>query len=149
MNAVIFDCDGTLVDVTGIRHHVLGKKKNYHKFHEESVNCPPNLDVVAAAKAAHAAGLKVLIVMARQDRYMYHTLFWLSGPNVDVDFDGIYMRKTNDNRPDYVVKKEILDKIRQDGYNPIHAYDDNPAVVALWREEGIPVTVVEGFGFDE
>ena len=29
---VIFDLDGTLVDVTKVRHHVEGKKKNFDLF---------------------------------------------------------------------------------------------------------------------
>lgn len=145
--AKIYDMDGTLCDVRAIRHHVLGKKKNYHLFHTESVNCPGNMDVVEAAKADHKDGIAVLIVTAREETFGTHTAFWLGGQGVD--YDRMYMRKKGDYRPDYVVKKEILDQIRQDGYDVIHAYDDNPAVIQLWQEEGIPVTVVEGFGFED
>jgi hypothetical protein len=58
------------------------------------------------------------------------------------------MRRDGDFRPDGVVKLEILDMIKEDGYNVIHAWDDNPAVIEVWQSQGIPVTVVEGYGFD-
>jgi len=149
MDAVIVDMDGTAADVRTIRHHVTGAVHNFHKFYEESVNCPPNIEVIDAVKKAQSNGLKVLIVTARQDRYMYHTLFWLSGPEVDLSFDDIYMRKTNDNRPDHVVKREILERIYKDGYNPVHAWDDRPDIAAIWEEAGIPTTLVAGIGFED
>lgn len=146
-DAVILDMDGTLADVRSIRHHILGKDKNYHAFHRESVNCPPNADVVTAAVTAHEAGAALLIVTAREIVHAINTMFWLT-EHLPVPYTELYMRPKGDYRPDYVVKKEILALIRKDGYNVIHAYDDNPAVVQLWREERIPVTVVEGFGFE-
>lgn len=139
--------DGTLCDVRSIRHYVLGKERNYHKFHTESVNCPGNLDVVEAAQKDHADGRAVLIVTAREDTFSTHTTFWLGFQ--EVEYDRMYMRKRGDFRPDYEVKKDILDQIRKDGYNVVHAWDDNPNVIRLWQEEGIPVTIVEGFGFDD
>lgn len=147
MKAVIFDMDGTLCDVRSIRHYVMGKVRNYHKFHTESVNCPGNPAVIEAAKNAHESGFKVLIVTAREDTFGTHTAFWLNGQALH--YDEMYMRKRGDYRPDYVVKKEILDQIRADGYDVVHAWEDNPAVIKLWQEEGIDVTIVKGFGFDD
>ena len=48
------------------------------------------------------------------------------------------MRSTKDNRPDDIVKKELLDKMREEGYNPILVFDDRDSVVKMWRENGIP-----------
>ena len=146
-DAIILDMDGTLCDVRSIRHHVMGAKRNFHAFHTESVNCPANDEVVLAAKQAHVDGLAILVVTARSFEFAFHTMFWLSGQ--DVHYDELYMRRSRDYRPDYVVKKEILHMIQKDGYNVVHAWDDNPNVIEVWREAGIPVTIVEGFGFDE
>lgn len=147
MDAVIYDMDGTLCDVRGIRHHVMGKKKNFHKFHTESVNCPGNMDVVEAAKTDHRAGRKVLIVTARAAKYGTHTAFWLAAQGVE--YDAMYMRADGDYRQDSTVKHEILDQIKRDGYNVIRAYDDNPNVIQVWQQAGIETIVVEGFGFEE
>lgn len=141
-DAVIFDMDGTLCNVESIVHYVLpGPDRNFHRFHRESVNCPPNADVVEAAVEAHDQGLTILIVTARSFKYVWETMFWLTN-NLPVPYEQIYMRADGDFRPDGIVKREIFDKIKEDGHNVIHAWDDNPAVVDVWESLGIPVTVV-------
>lgn len=139
--AVIFDMDGTLCDVRGIRHLLDGPGR-FHAFHTASVDCPPNQWVVDAARTHHAAGRAVLIVTARAARYRHHTAWWLALHGVPSD--AMWMRGHNDYRPDYEVKRDILASIRR-RYRPVMAYDDNPAVLQLWREEGIPITVVPGW----
>jgi FMN phosphatase YigB (HAD superfamily) len=146
MDAEIFDCDGTLVDVRSIRHYVMTNPKNFHAFHRESVNCPPNVDVVEAARRTHSEGRAVLIVTARSFDFAMHTMFWLTMN--EVPYEQMYMRKINDYRPDYEVKREILDMIRADGYNPVKAYDDNPNVWDVWETAGIETVRVEGYGFE-
>ena len=140
--AVIFDMDGTLANVSGIRHYVAGRPKNFDKFHEESVNAPANPEVVKAAHEAKAAGHEVIVVTARDAKWRHHTAAWLGLNNVPSD--AMFMRKHKDQRPDYEVKSEIHDKIAQT-HDIVHAYDDNPNVVRLWREKGIPTTVVPGW----
>jgi hypothetical protein len=50
----------------------------------------------------------------------------------------LYLRKDGDFRPDDVVKKEIFNKIKEDGFTPQLAFDDRDQVVKMWREMGIP-----------
>ena len=64
-----------------------------------------------------------------------------------VPSDMLMMRNNDDNRKDYEVKKDMLNIIRQE-YNVIHAWDDNPAIIRLWTEEGIPCTIVDGWDYD-
>lgn len=139
--AAIFDVDGTLCDVRGIRH-LLDGPGSFHAFHRASVDCPPHPNVIEAARRERAAGRAVLIVTARQARYRNLTAMWLALHQVPSD--AMWMRGDGDFRPDFVVKREILRWIRA-LYRPVAAWDDNPAVVQLWREEGIPVTVVPGW----
>lgn len=143
--AVIFDMDGTLVDVSKIRHFVHPEReggRNFHAFHMESASSPPNTFVVQAAQQAHREGLGVLIVTARKARYRHVTAMWLALHHVPSD--ALYMRADGDDRPDFLAKEDILQRIRL-RWNPVHAWDDNPAVLALWRREGIPHTVVPGW----
>lgn len=134
--------DGTLCDVSSIRHLVQGKVKNFHAFHMESASCPPNLEVVQKAHDAKQAGRAVLIVTARTVEYRNVTAVWLALHGVPSD--ALYMRRSGDFRKDFLVKKDILSVIRKT-WNPVHAYDDNPAVVQLWESEGIPATVIPGW----
>jgi hypothetical protein len=144
-SAVIFDMDGTLANVSSIRHYLVPddkRRKNFDKFHAESVNVPPHSYVVNAARMAHMLGHAVLIVTARKHMWRNQTAWWLALNNVPSD--ALFMRANEDARKDYEVKKDILAMIRQ-AWNPIRAWDDNPRIVALWDEENIPCTIVPGW----
>lgn len=150
--AVIFDMDGTLADVSSIRHYL--KKydeskgrfvKHFHEFHSESVNVPPHSHVVNAAQMAKMLGHKVLVVTARRHMWRHHTAWWLAMHNVPSDM--LMMRGNDDHRPDYLAKKDMLDTISQ-AYNVIHAWDDNINIIRLWQENGIPTTIVPGWEDD-
>lgn len=143
MDAVIFDVDGTLCDVTEVRHHVRKRPRDFHLFHEESVNCPANPEVVAATRAARESGKAVVVVTARENRWMYHTLIWLKENGVEHDL--LLMRSANDFRPDREIKQEILSWLLRKGYNVVEAWDDNPSIISLWQEHGIKTNVVPGW----
>lgn len=147
--AVIFDMDGTLANVSSIRHWLerfdesKGRKiKNFDRFHEESVNVPAHSWVVNQAQVCHMLGVAVIIVTARKQRWARHTAMWLALNRVPSD--AMFMRGDNDSRPDYEVKSDILDAILRT-WNVIHAVDDNPNIIRLWNERGIPTTIVPGW----
>jgi phosphoglycolate phosphatase-like HAD superfamily hydrolase len=140
-DAVIVDMDGTLCDVHAIRHLIKGPG-GFDAFHYESVNCPANPWVSLAVRYLHAKNVAILVVTARTEKFRKLTSWWLA--DHDIPSDALEMRQNGDYRKDFVVKSEILQRLRQQ-YNIIRAYDDNPAVVDLWVSEGIPVTVVPGW----
>lgn len=141
---MVFDMDGTLVDVSGIRHLVEGgnKQRNFDAFHKESVNCPSIPWVLSAAIDAKALGYRVIQVTARSEKYRPHTSWWLA--DNFVPSDGLFMRPDGDYRPDYEVKRDILDHLVK-SYDIRQAYDDNPAIIGLWSEYNIACTVVPGW----
>lgn len=94
-------------------------------------------------KAARDAGQAVLVVTARRFRWQYHTIFWLAENGVE--YDELYMRPDDDHRADVEVKRDILRRIRRDGFEPVLAWDDNPSVIALWEAERIAVRLVPGW----
>jgi len=148
-SAVIFDMDGTLADVSSIRHHLTKYDetkrtvvKHFHRFHAESVSVPPHDHVVNSAQMAHMLGHAVLVVTARKHMWRHHTAWWLALHNVPSDM--LMMRGNEDNRKDYEVKKDMLDTLRK-AYDIIHAWDDNPSIIKLWEESNIPTTVVPGW----
>jgi phosphoglycolate phosphatase-like HAD superfamily hydrolase len=140
--AVIFDVDGTLCDVRSIRHLVAGPRRDFHSFHMRSVDCPPNEEVKEAAHHARQVGRAVIVVTARMECYRHVTSMWLALNQIPSD--ALYMRRDGDFRKDFLVKREILAKIRR-RWNPVHAWDDNPEVIALWQQENIECTVVPGW----
>jgi len=141
--AVIFDMDGTLADVRGIRHHVVGKRRrDFDAFHADSVNVPPNPHVANAAVMADMLGVDVVVVTARKVRWARHTAMWLAMNRIPSA--AMFMRADKDSRPDVEVKRDILRSIRRT-WDVIAAWDDNPKIVALWESEGITTHRVDGW----
>lgn len=148
-DAVIFDVDGTLCDVSSIRYFVnerspkFSGKKLWNRFHESAIDCPPIPQTMEIYEQARESGLAILVVTARMNVWAMATLLWLKENGID--HDELYMRKNLDYRKDYIVKAEILDQIRKDGYRPVFAVDDNPNVIQLWKENDIPTVIIPGW----
>ena len=143
--AVIFDVDGTLADVTDLRRTWLPSvegKRDFQSFHAASVDAPVIPWVKDAAILSHSRGIAVIVVTGRTARWREHTAWWLALN--DIPSDALYMRHVKDQRPDEQVKQEILDQIKA-SWSPIWAFDDNPSTIKVWRDAGIPVTVVPGW----
>lgn len=143
--AFIFDMDGTLCDVSSILHYLVGDrttakfKKNFNKFHEEAIDCPPNPDVVDLLWTAKANGFQIIVVTARKEQWRPHTSFWLAMHNIPSD--ALFMRGNHDDRSDVLVKRDILRQIRK-FWDVQHAVDDNPKVIRLWQDSGISTTKI-------
>lgn len=143
--AVIVDVDGTLADVSGIRHYVLDdpRNKDFHAFHAAASYVPPMTGVPELVRALHAQGYAILIVTSRKEMWRYRLKVWLR--KWEVPFDAIGMRADHDGRRDDDVKRDLFIRARRMGFDPVLALDDNPAVIALWRQLCIPTVVVPGW----
>lgn len=76
----------------------------------------------------------MLIVTGRPETYRKITEQWLIWNHIE--YDNLYMRSENDCRSDVDVKREILQKIREQ-YDVSFVFDDRTSVVKMWREEGL------------
>ena len=79
--------------------------------------------------------LIVLVVTGREEKYRVITEKWLKDNEVSYDF--LFMRKTEDRRPDYIVKKEIFDNKIRNQYAVFFAIDDRKQVKKMWVSLGI------------
>jgi 3-deoxy-D-manno-octulosonate 8-phosphate phosphatase KdsC-like HAD superfamily phosphatase len=144
-DAVIFDVDGTLADVSKLRREWLYSadyKMDFQGFHAASLDAPVIPWVREAASQAHAQGIAVVIITGRASRWRHHTAWWLALNNVPSD--ALLMRANNDNRHDNLVKTKMLNQI-QLSWRPIWVFDDNPSTISVWKNADIPVTVVPGW----
>jgi len=138
--AVIVDMDGTLVDVSGVRHYVEGDNRNFRAFHEASRFCPPRPEVMAMLRHPSNFGRAVVVVTARDERFERVTRDWLVRNGVR--FDALFMRPWGDQRRDTIVKDEIHSQIIGSGFRPVLAIDDRADVGEVWRSHDIPVILV-------
>lgn len=143
MYAAIYDIDGTLADISDIRHYAIGGLLDYDAFHREARNSHCHPRVVEACRWDLECGFAVFIVTARNEKYKDATVEWLR--RHEVKHHGLFMRKSDDMRDDVDVKRDILAEIRGHGYQVVHAWDDNPHVAELWRSEGIIAHLVPGW----
>jgi|TARA_R100000781_G_scaffold77031_1_gene47748 phosphoglycolate phosphatase-like HAD superfamily hydrolase len=140
----IFDVDGTLMNVDLRVRRAKNAKKETDKIMDWDifldpdvmVECDhPNNDVCYMAKTLYDTGNDVIITSARNERHRDATLLQLD--NAGVKFTELYLRADDDFRPDDIVKEELLQKIHEDGFRPVTAFDDRDQVVNMWRRLGL------------
>ena len=147
--AVIFDVDGTLCDVSGVRYHVerpagsINFKRDFDRFHAESIECPAHPDVLALLNRARAEGYAVVIVTGREEKWSFLTSTWLKDNGVA--YEELLMRSAKDSRPDAVVKTEIARDIST-RFEPCLAIDDRPDIIEVWHKAGIVTMLVSPTG---
>jgi phosphoglycolate phosphatase-like HAD superfamily hydrolase len=147
MAVYLIDIDGTLAD-TSHRQWVLEEKRpygpNWELFFCLAVDDKPFPHMQQLLSDLHQYWVRFVYVTGRPERYRQLTEDWLDKH----DFPAarhLYMRKDGDHRPDHIVKRELLDLIRVDGFTPVMAFDDRNSVVKMWREAGVPCAqVAEG-----
>jgi len=125
-DCVIFDLDGTIAQMNGKRGPF-----DWHNVHRDEIN-----ETVCEQVEFHRSkGRKIIIMSGRDEVSKKLTEEWLE--LYDIHYDEIYMRKENDYRKDYIVKRELYRNNIRDRYNVLVAYDDRHQVLQLWYEEGI------------
>lgn len=139
-DCVIFDIDGTLADPAHRIAFVRTKPKNWQAFENGLINDPviPPVKMVMESLYKSMTHACMIIVTARPERNRETTTQWLMDNDIWHMVEHMYMRKDNDYREDSLIKKEILDEIRE-SYNPKFVFDDRHAVVDMWRENGLYV----------
>jgi hypothetical protein len=140
---VVFDAQGTLIDVSSARHLVECEKPDFDAFHLATADCPPHQWVVDETHKQHADGKVVGVFTGMNEKFRPHLVTWLR--RHDVPFDLLLMRPNRDFRKDFIVKTEMLRDVRLRGFVVTHAWDDNPQILDMWEHEKVPYTVVPGW----
>lgn len=136
----IFDIDGTLSDPRHRLHLIKAAPKDWRQFFASCKDDPPIDHVCDLARRLDETGMPIICVSGRSDEVWLDTSRWLNIHGVPAA--ALYMRAAGDYRPDDVVKLELLERIRRDGWRPVMAFDDRDRVVAAWRRAGIPCAQV-------
>jgi hypothetical protein len=132
--AMIVDIDGTVA--------LHGDERGHYEYEKVSGDRPnwPIVDAVwKLAEEEGSPGYIALFVSGREDRCREDTIQWLRDrylfcPSSD---DALFMRKTGDHRPDYIIKREIFDEHIRHNYDVRLVVDDRTQVVKMWRSLGL------------
>lgn len=141
--AVLVDMDGTLCDVSTVVH-LQAEPDGFTAFHEACAQCPPHQAVIEWCLDHHSRGHAILIVTGRDAWARDLTEQWLS-EHLPVPIEGLHMRPDGDFRANTNIKREIHGQLALT-YEVRAAIDDDPEIVELWQEFGIPVAMVLDFG---
>lgn len=136
---VVFDLDGTLSLPDHRLHHIRGPEKNYDAFYAACGGDAPNGPALATMAAHLTEGHRVEVWTGRREDARHATDAWFRRHGYL--FGGLVtrMRPERDFRPAVELKRRWLRDVRLLGdVVPTLAYDDDAAVVAMWREEGVP-----------
>lgn len=136
----LFDIDGTLADLSHRLHFIEKTPKDWDSFFDACHADAPIAHICRLARILSRASQKVVFVSGRSDQCRAATELWLA----DNGLRGLplYMRTAGDHRADHIVKGELLDRLRADGFDPEMAFDDRKQVVDMWRERGVPCAQV-------
>ena len=137
---VIFDIDGTLMDIQHRKKYVEQRPKDWGKFREATKGDTPKKEVFGIAKAMQKAGHNIIIASGRNKSQRAITLKQLMGEGLV--FRALYMRSDSDYRPDHEVKSQMLDKMKEHGWDPQLVFDDRTSVVDMWRSRGLTAVQV-------
>lgn len=140
----VFDFDGVIINTEKLRYLVAGPgKRDHEQFYARTLECPPNFEVVQAAKEQRDLGRTVAIVTGRMWKYSPVTLLALN--RFGVPYTEARFRENEDYRKATVVKPELIEVLREDGYDPLWAWEDDPKNAAVLTRLGLDVTLVPGW----
>jgi len=136
MQTVIFDIDGTIANIEHRRVYLDSDRPDWARFNAAMGDDTPNGPVVDLYKTLWASGVYDLqIVTGRNEAFRKVTETWLIWNGIE--FNRVLMRADKDNRPDNIIKSEILDRLRAEGRDIAFAVDDRQQVVDMWRDNGV------------
>jgi len=150
MKCVIFDIDGTLADASHRVQHIKKQPKDWDAFFADMDKDKPIPHIVELLRLVRSSNFGTpVFVSGRPERYRGVTGKWLREHNIhNPEYHGLlrlFMRADGDRRDDDLVKYDILERLKYDGYTPIMCFDDRDRVVKMWRNNNVPcLQVAEG-----
>jgi hypothetical protein len=123
MSCIIVDIDGTIA--------LRGERNPYDWFNV--INDKPNKPIIKLLMQLEDWN-DLIFVSGSKDVCMPQTVMWLKQQGFDLK--ELYMRDSDDDRPDEIVKKEIY-QVHIAHRDVLCVFDDRNKVVSMWRELGL------------
>ncbi len=135
MKDIIFDIDNTLANGEHRQAFLRSHPRNWAAFNAAMHLDEPHADIIWLLKELWTTGNRILIATGRNEDDREPTEAWLNKHSIP--YQNLYMRPAKDYRDDAIIKKEIYEQMKADGYDPFMVFDDRDRVVKMWREIGL------------
>lgn len=133
---ILIDIDGTLADTTHRHKYIQSEPKDWASFYGACLDDAPIAPTIRLVKALFESRLFVCAyVTGRPESTRRDTEEWLKRQGLPTG--PIAMRVYGDHRPDYSVKREAIERLRANGWDPVLAIEDRRQVVDMYRAEGL------------
>ncbi len=136
---VVVDIDGVLSDATARQHFLDRRPKNWRGFFDAVGEDPLIVELGVLLRVLDPV-LRVVLLTGRPERVREPTVAWLDRNHVRWDL--LAMRDSDDRSPATAFKREILHGLRQAGFEPVLALDDDERNVSMFRDEGVPTVYI-------
>ncbi len=158
MTDVVFDIDGTLANAQHRLHHIVpDPNKLYEQPFKKDWDSFLSDEAVAKDEPIEQAwellfcltemGNRIIFITGRPEAQREVTWKWLTDDTcehrqltsrfLDTTYARLYMRRNGDRRLSHIVKGELLEKARMDGFDPKIAFEDRKEDTAMWRSKGL------------
>lgn len=136
MKTVLFDIDGTLANIDHRRPILKNDPHNWKDFFAAMGDDTPNQEIIDLYKLMWSSDrYECIVVSGRPEQYRQLTEQWFTWNHIP--FNRLIMRPEKDQRPDHVVKEEILNTLHDEGKKIAFVVDDRQSVVDMWRRNGL------------
>jgi phosphoglycolate phosphatase-like HAD superfamily hydrolase len=140
----VFDIDGTIADIAPRLHLIKSDMKDWKEFKAHAAEDDVHWEVATVLRAICSVGWPVILCTGRTEDERRVTEEWLADKlSVQLGFPNdvvkMYMRSSEDYRDDSIVKVELLERIKRDGWEIVAWFDDRKRVVDALRANGVNV----------
>lgn len=131
---ILFDIDGTVADLSHRLHYVKNGVNDWESFNK---NIPFDTPIEQTIKLHNILSehYKIIFASGRSEDEREMTEKQLA--DFGCGYEKLYMRPAGDYRADHIIKIELLEQMRADGFEPYIVIDDRSTVVQAWREHGL------------
>ena len=136
---LVVDLDGTLCDSSHRVHFLEQEPKDWDSFYAGIADDPINWHIDKLVKCCYYeedSQYDLVFLTGRSDKHRKITEDWLFEHGYYSDMYDLFMRTTNDWRPDHIVKLELAKANNITPDNVEFILEDRNQVVNMWRTEG-------------
>ncbi len=143
--AIVFDMDGVLSDAAGRQHFIEHPFPDWEAFFHA---CGDDALIAEVARLLELldADHRIVLLTARPLRVRPQTLAWLD--RYGLRWDLLIMRDFGDYTASRTFKDRTVAELRDVGFEPRLAFEDDPRNVTMFHSRGIPCVYIHSGYYD-